>query len=112
MKVYAKVPPRDLFFGMNKTEKAFALLLEHRKRSGEIADWFYERLTLKLGEDCRYTPDFLEVGIDGGLHLHETKGFMRDDALVKLKTCATIFPFPLTLWTLTRGAWTSRIITP
>lgn len=88
----AIVRPPDLFAGMNKGEATFAMGLEAKKRAGKIVLWRYERLTLKLADDTRYTPDFYVLELDGSISLIEYKGFMRDDALVKLKVAATEFP--------------------
>lgn len=52
-----------------------------------------QSVTLKLGDDCRYTPDFMCVTHGGELVSYETKGFMRDDAQVKVKTAARQFPW-------------------
>jgi hypothetical protein len=50
-------------------------------------------ITLKLGHDCRYSPDFWTVGGIGQLEAHEVKGKMFwDDAKVKLKVAATMYP--------------------
>lgn len=98
-------PLRDLYAGMNKTEKARAVELEAMKRAGQIAAWWYEALTLKLADDCRYTPDFLIQESDGSLRLEETKGFWRDDAKVKTKTCVQRFPFPLRVLRKTKTGW-------
>lgn len=84
--------PPDLFRGMNKLEASFAMSLEAQKRAGKIVLWRYERVTLKLGDDLRYTPDFYVLELDGSVSLIEVKGFMREDALVKLKAAATAFP--------------------
>lgn len=84
--------PPDLFGGMNKLETSFAMLQESRKRAGKIVLWRYERFTLKLADDTRYTPDFYVLELDGSVSLIEVKGFMRDDALVKLKVAASQFP--------------------
>lgn len=82
--------------GMNKLEERYAFELEMRKRRGEIAGWWYEALTLKLGYDCRYTPDFLVLMADGEVQLHEVKGpHRREDAMVKIRVCATMYPFKL-----------------
>lgn len=78
---------------MNRTEAAYGVVLEASKRAGAIREYHFQALTLKLGDDCRYTPDYLVVRDDWTLELHEVKGFMRDDALVKLKVCARLFPF-------------------
>lgn len=101
----ALAPIRDLYAGMNKTEKARAVELEAMKRSGLIADWWYEALTLKLADDCRYTPDFLIQERDGSLRLEETKGFWRDDAKVKTKLCVVRFPFPLRVLKKAKQGW-------
>jgi hypothetical protein len=51
----------DLFAGMNKTEKKRAVELEAARRDGLILSWAYEKVTLKLADDTRYTPDFLVI---------------------------------------------------
>lgn len=93
---------------MNRTEAAYAARLDVLKVAGEVAEWWYEGITLKLGADCRYTPDFLVMLPDLTLEVHETKGFMRDDALVKLRVAAGMFPFRVRLVRLVRGAWIVR----
>ena len=91
--------PPDLFGGMNKLEATYAMSLEAKKRAGKIVLWRYERVTLKLADDTRYTPDFYVLELDGSVSLVEVKGFMRDDALVKLKVAASQFPeFRFYLW--------------
>ncbi len=77
---------------MNKLEASYAQELEARRAAGEIEWWRYEGLTLRLADRCRYTPDFVVLLANGELECHETKGFMRDDALVKLKIAAEQFP--------------------
>lgn len=88
------MPLRDLFEGMNKTEKARAIDLEAMKRNGLIAEWWYERWTFKLADDTRYTPDFVIQKTNGSLEIEETKGFWREDARVKAKVFCEQFPFP------------------
>lgn len=103
----AKAPVRDLYEGMNKTEKRRAIELEALKRAGQIAAWWYERWTFKLADDTRYTPDFVIQELDGALRCEETKGWFRDDAKVKTKVFADRFPLPLrTLVDDRRGGWT------
>ena len=78
---------------MNKTEHAYAGRLEVLKRAGEIHDWRFAAVTLVLGPDCRYTPDFLVVENSGLVAFHEIKGFWRDDAKVKIRLAAKLFPW-------------------
>jgi hypothetical protein len=87
------VPPnaRELF--ANKTEAAYADHLERRRLAEEIYAWRYESVTFKLGHDCRYTPDFWVVMANGRVEIHEVKGHMEDDALVKLKVFAAQHPY-------------------
>jgi len=89
----------------NKLETSYAGLLELRRRAGEILAWEFERLTLVLADGTRYTPDFLVVFSDH-FEIHETKGFWRDDARVKIKVAATIFPwFRFVGVERKKGAW-------
>lgn len=46
--------------------------------------------TFKLGHDTRYTPDFSAI-VDGRKVFYETKGYMRDDARVKVYVAARDF---------------------
>lgn len=79
--------------GMNKTEAEYAAALACDVRHGDI-QWFdYEAITLKLADDCRYTPDFVVVHLDGRIEFREIKGFWRDDAKVKIRVAARLFPW-------------------
>ena len=78
---------------MNATEAAYASLLTARQRAGEVLSFSYESVSLRLGNDCRYTPDFFVVLANGEIEMHEVKGFMRDDAQTKLRTAAAQYPF-------------------
>ena len=91
----------------SKAEAAYAQMLEARKRTGEIADWRYEAITLKLAEGVRYTPDFLLADHDGEMTLVEVKGgYIRDDARIKLRVAAGQFPgFAWYLAVCSKGAW-------
>nr|DAH43572.1 MAG TPA: Endonuclease [Caudoviricetes sp.] len=82
---------------MNRTEKAYANFLESEKHAGRITAYWFEALKLKIAEGaCFYTPDFLVLRPDGTLEIHEVKGspaIFADDAKVKVKACATMYPF-------------------
>jgi hypothetical protein len=78
---------------MNKTEGAYAWVLEARKRAKEIRWYEFEVIKLKLAQSCYYTPDFFVMTAEGNLEVHEVKGFWRDDARVKIKVAAKHFPF-------------------
>lgn len=78
--------------GMNKTEREFSLLLAAQLVKGEITEWKFEAVKLKIGEGCWYTPDFMvtrplrignQVPYAYVTKFIETKGFLRDDARVK-----------------------------
>ena len=78
---------------MNKLEAAYAQHLEALRVAGEIEWWVYEAVTLKLAKDTRYTPDFVVMDKTFHIIVDETKGFLQDDAWVKLKVAAEKFPF-------------------
>jgi hypothetical protein len=90
---------RDLAIGwlktsaQNRTEAEYAALLESRRQAGEIAWYAFEGVTFKLAADTRYTPDFAVMLADGRMEMHEVKGFWRDDAKIKIKVAAEMFPF-------------------
>lgn len=72
---------------LNKTERAFYKYLKSIN-----PPWIgVQCMTLKLGDDCRYTPDFFVLNHAGKLIAHEVKGFWRDDAKVKIKVAARMF---------------------
>jgi hypothetical protein len=73
---------------MNATESAYSLILEAMKRRGDIADYKFEGLTLRLADDCRYTPDFFIIVARDPLQIRfaETKGaHIWDDSKVKFR---------------------------
>ena len=78
---------------MNGTEAAYAVHLDTRKAAREILDYWFEAMTFKLADGCRYTPDFVVQMADGLIEVHEVKGHWEDDALVKIKVAAEMFPF-------------------
>lgn len=85
----------------NKLEERYAGYLEQCKLAGEVYQYWYEPFGIKLAEKTYYHPDFLVQLPDGTLEIHETKGFMRDDAAVKIKTAARKYPcyvFRLVRW--------------
>lgn len=98
---------------MNRTEQAYAWKLEGLKLAGEIVSYDFGVLTLRVGDDCRYTPDFFVVNKDWAVELHEVKGgFTRDDAMVKLKAASAQYPFIFVLAKLEKGEWTITEVKP
>lgn len=77
---------------MNKTEAAYAAILDARRTAGEVAWFAFEALKYRLADNTFYTPDFAVMLADGQLEAHEVKGFWRDDARVKIKVAAERFP--------------------
>lgn len=74
---------------LNKTEREFFVQLRRLHPGCRIG---VQDLTFKLAHDCRYTPDFTLWDDDGRLTVWEVKGFWRDDAKVKIKVAARLFP--------------------
>jgi hypothetical protein len=73
---------------MNKLEQSYAQFLDARITLGEVLDWQYEKIKLRLANNCFLTVDFAVMLADGTIEFHECKGFMEDDAAVKLKVAA------------------------
>lgn len=48
---------------------------------------------LRLADNTFYSPDFAVMMSDGRMQMHEVKGFWQDDARVKIKVAADLYPF-------------------
>lgn len=77
---------------MNKSEANYAKHLELRKQAGEILWWKFEAIKFRLADNTFYTPDFFVLRSDFVLEVHEYKGFWTDDARVKIKVAADMYP--------------------
>lgn len=78
---------------MNKTEKLYSEHLELLKHRGDIQWWHFEGMKFRLADLTFYTPDFNIMKADGHLVMHEIKGFWQEDAKVKIKVAASMYPF-------------------
>ena len=78
---------------MNKTEAGYGQHLELLKHAGEVLWYRFEGVKLRLADNTFYTPDFAVMGAAGQIELHEVKGFWEDDARVKIKVAAEMYPF-------------------
>jgi len=79
---------------MNQLETRYAELLEigTRTKPQEVARWRFEPLKLRLADRTFYEPDFCVVTPEGFIEFHEVKGFWEDDARVKVKVAAEMYP--------------------
>ncbi|AHF73359.1 hypothetical protein SOPEG_0980 [Candidatus Sodalis pierantonius str. SOPE] len=78
---------------MNKTEEAYSRYLEIKKSAGLLVWFKFEGVKLRLADNTFYTPDFVVMNSDGTMEMHEIKGFWTDDARVKIKVAADMYPF-------------------
>ena len=109
--------PKDSFLGydverMNGLEARYAGHLEAQRRAGRIVFWKFGELKLRLADGTWYTTDFYVMYQDGHIEIHETKGWMRDDANVKIKGSAEKFPeftFVLVKWDKDRRDWQFKV---
>jgi hypothetical protein len=83
--------PRKRLSVMNKWELRYAGELEVQRVCGLIDCWEFEPRKLRLAPRTYYTPDFLVVR-NGEMEYHEVKGWLRDDASVKFKVAAEMYP--------------------
>ncbi len=99
--------------GMNKTERAFDAMLCQARLAGLIRGWWREPTKFRLAGNTSYAPDFLVWTTPAHLNFIEIKGFMRDDAAVKLKVAAD--QYPCFRWLLVvrdgRHGWEVREVT-
>ena len=94
---------------MNQTEAAYSRKLELMKAAGEILWFSFEGLKFRLADNTFYTPDFPVMRADGVIEIHEVKGMWTDDARVKIKMAAELFPFRFVAVKKARGGqWSSE----
>lgn len=89
----ARGRPRHVPGEMNKTEEAYAAHLALQMAAGQIAWFRFESVKLKLAEKTHLTIDFFVMTAAGDLEAHEVKGFWEEDARVKVKVAAEMYPF-------------------
>ena len=92
--------------GMNKLEFRYAReVLDIQQMAGKILSWKYEAIKFRLAKRTYYTPDFM-VFSPSNLEIHEIKGFWEDDARVKIKVAAEMFPeFKFVAVQYKKGIW-------
>ena len=90
---------------MNKTEQAYEQRLNLLLRSGAIAWYKFEAINLRLADNTFYKPDFFVMLPDGQLQVHEVKGHWTDDARVKIKVAAEMYPFEFIAVKRKGAAW-------
>lgn len=78
---------------MNATEAEYGRELETLKAAGDVAWYRFEGVKLRLADNTFYTPDFAVMLCNGEMQIHEVKGFWADDARVKIKVAAEMYPF-------------------
>lgn len=103
---------------MNKLESAFAGLLELKRLAPDCDDVIYhcfEPVKLRLGPNWKtsYCPDFMVMDSEGIITFYEVKGFWEDDARVKIKVAAEMYPlFRFVAVRQEKGAWIYEAFPP
>ncbi len=106
----ARGRPRHVPGEMNKTEEAYAAHLTLQMVAGEIAWFRFESVKLKLAEKTHLTIDFFVMTAAGDLEAHEVKGFWEEDARVKVKVAAAMYPFRfLAVQRAPGGGWKTEV---
>ena len=80
---------------MNSWERMRAQELEATRAAGHLRSWKFDDVILRLANNTRYRPDFMLVYAEThGIRVvfEEVKGHWRDDARVKIKVAATLYP--------------------
>ena len=77
----------------NKTEQAYELeVLKPAMQDGSVSWYRFEGVKLRLADNTFYTPDYCVMRSDGTMEMHEVKGFWQEDARVKIKVAADMYP--------------------
>lgn len=99
---------------MNKTEAAFAAILDAKMRRGEIVSYEYEGITLRWGkiDGIRYTPDFtvferIEAALVRICFVEVKGGHIWPKDMQKFKQARNEWPhFGFEMWQRKSGSWT------
>jgi hypothetical protein len=79
---------------MNKTEAAYAQLLEEQQRSRQIVGYRFHPMNVRLAEHTFYEVDFLVLTASLALEIHEVKGgYTTEKGAMKIKLCAEALPW-------------------
>lgn len=90
---------------MNKTEAEYARFLDTLIACGDVIWWKFEGYKLRLADSTFYSPDFAVMRSDSTLEMHEVKGHWTDDARVKIKVAASLYPHPFLAIQKVGKAW-------
>lgn len=93
--------------GMNGLEAAYARDLDLRKLSGNVLWWKFNAVRLRIADGEKgafFKPDFAVLTRDG-LEFHETKGFWREAARLRIKVASGLYPFPFVAVRRVAGRW-------
>lgn len=77
---------------MNKTEAAYAEVLEIQVKAGLIKRWRFNSMKLRLANKTWLTVDFCVTNTDNSIAWIEVKGHWEDDARAKIKVAAEQYP--------------------
>lgn len=90
----------------NNWEREFSQLLDMRKKSGEVLQYWYEGLRFQIGNGAWFTPDFPTLLATGEMVIYEVKGFRRPASIVRIKAAAKQYPFKFFIVTKQKdGGW-------
>jgi hypothetical protein len=97
LRARASGAPTERASRMNGLERDYATVLELQRRAGDVVAWHFGALRLELGDGVWFRVDFVVVPtvIPAGfvLEAHETKGYMREAARVRLHVAARLYPW-------------------
>lgn len=102
---------------MNKTEERFAQMLELERYAGRVKWWKFEGIKLMLAKNTSITVDFAMLPDTDILTMIDVKGskaMVTDDARVKMKLAAELYPFVFKLaYPMAKGeGWDIEEIVP
>ena len=91
--------------GMNKLETRYAEYLDRLKLGHRILWWRFNAFRFRLADGAWYKPDFAVMLASYELECHETKGFWREAARVRIKVAADLYPIRFVAVTEDENGW-------
>lgn len=95
-------------WGRNKLEAKFGRFLDDLKARGDIKDHRFGSVKFRLAKRTWYEPDYCVIRSDNSIVIYECKGHWEDDARVKIKVAAEMYPhlrWVAVRWVAAAGGW-------
>lgn len=102
--------PRARTGEKNSLESRYEAQLEADRLAGLVLWYAFEAIEFRLADRTKYRPDFVVMLADLTIEVREVKGHWEDDARVKIKVAAELYPFRFVAVKPVKSGWSVEVI--